>query len=710
MTDRSLRVAFIGGGQMARHHLSALKRLEVPAVVLGVYDRALDQGEEFAVLAGTRAFASVRALLTEARPDIVHVCTPPGAHFEAAYAALNEGAHVYVEKPFALTEGDARALLDLARSRRLLLCAGHQLLRDRAFETLVERAPDLGSLVQVDSHFAFRPVGTAAARVGAGALARQVVDILPHPLYTLVAVLERFAPAGDGVNLAWVDAGPADLQSILRAGEVVGRLSVSLRARPVASSLTLTGTRGSLTCDFVRSVVVGTANPGTEVLEKVLNPMVEGVQLFSRTAFSTARRIRSGARYPGLAELIGAFYRAVVKGGASPVPPEHLLRVTELFEHLVAKVEAVARRSKSSEPGAPPPYRATPLAVLTGARGFLGAEIARVLNHVRGISRVAKPDDANQLEWVVADLSNGLPADALAGAEVVVHAAAETAGGYEAHQRNTIDATRHLLRAMHAGGVSRLVLVSSLSVLRPPRTPWERQDERTPRPKDPRPFGPYAWGKCLQEELVEREAPALGITTRIVRPGALVDWGEPALPGVMGRRLFGHWHLGLGRPGLPIAVCDVKRCAEAITWCVSHFDEAPAIVNLFDPAVTTRGALVARLRARGWTGRILWVPISVIALGFRAAHAVLSLARGRLPAPLRTWSILRPRRYDARLAAAVCEAARWDARAVQAPSSRCTDETCCPGIKSGAARTLALRPALASTHRERNRDEQQPIG
>jgi hypothetical protein len=30
---------------------------------------------------------------------------------------------------------------------------------------------------------------------------------------------------------------------------------------------------------FVRSVVVGSANPGTEALEKVLNPMIEGVQL-----------------------------------------------------------------------------------------------------------------------------------------------------------------------------------------------------------------------------------------------------------------------------------------------------------------------------------------------------------------------------------------------------------------------------------------------
>ena len=77
---------------------------------------------------------------------------------------------------------------------------------------------------------------------------------------------------------------------MLRAGDVTGRLSVSLRARPVASSLTLTGTRGSLTCDFVRSVVIGAGNTGTEPLEKILNPMMEGAQLLARTALSVGRR------------------------------------------------------------------------------------------------------------------------------------------------------------------------------------------------------------------------------------------------------------------------------------------------------------------------------------------------------------------------------------------------------------------------------------
>jgi predicted dehydrogenase/nucleoside-diphosphate-sugar epimerase len=657
VAKRPVRVGFIGAGQMARNHLEALQRVSVASIVVGVHDRLASQAEQFARLSESRAFASVRDLLKDGRPDVVHICTPPHAHFDAAAAALGAGAHIYVEKPFALTARDALSLLDLAQGHGRIVCAGHQLLRDTAFEALLNAGGGLGSAVQIDSHFAFRSTGVSAARLGARALADQLLDILPHPLYTLVAALERFAPPASTVDLEWVRCGSADLHATLRTGNIVGRLSVSLRARPIASSITLIGTQGSLSCDFIRSIVIGAANPGTAALEKVLNPLVEGTQLVSRTLTSVARRIRTGVRYPGLADMIESFYSAIVQGGASPVSPEHLVRVTGLFETLSEHVNAGAPARISAAPVSPQPG-AEPLMVLTGARGFLGRHIARALHRVRGMGRSPNLDDPHVHEWIAADLGDGVRAEALAGADVVVHAAAETAGDFAAHQRNTIDATRHLLRAMHEAGVSRLVLVSSMSVLRPPRTPWERQDERTPRPDDPERFGPYVWGKSRQEELVEREAPALGIAVRIVRPGALVDWNEPELPGVMGRHLFGRWHLALGRSRLPIAVCDVARCAEAIAWCATHFDAAPPLVNLFEPALTTRGAFLARLRRDGWTGRVVWVPISAISCAIVAARALDSLLNGRTPTRLAAWSILRPRRYDSRMAAKVLASCR----------------------------------------------------
>ena len=57
-----IRVAFIGAGRMAHHHLAALKQSRVSATVVGVYDRASDQAQAFAAAAGCPAFTTTGAL------------------------------------------------------------------------------------------------------------------------------------------------------------------------------------------------------------------------------------------------------------------------------------------------------------------------------------------------------------------------------------------------------------------------------------------------------------------------------------------------------------------------------------------------------------------------------------------------------------------------------------------------------------------------
>ena len=155
--SRPLRIAFIGAGTMAGHHLLSLRRVTTAHHVVGVHDVRDVVAQAFARRAGVRAYASVPALLQETRPDLVHICTPAGAHFEPAQEALVAGAHVYVEKPFVETAQEAETLFALARERALLICAGHQLLRDPAFRGLIQRAAALRPVTLVDSDFAFRP-------------------------------------------------------------------------------------------------------------------------------------------------------------------------------------------------------------------------------------------------------------------------------------------------------------------------------------------------------------------------------------------------------------------------------------------------------------------------------------------------------------------------------------------------------------------------
>ena len=77
--------------------------------------------DEFGI---ARAHASYDDLLADPEVDVVHVATPHVLHAANAAAALESGKHVVVEKPFTVRADEARALVELARRRGLLLVEG----------------------------------------------------------------------------------------------------------------------------------------------------------------------------------------------------------------------------------------------------------------------------------------------------------------------------------------------------------------------------------------------------------------------------------------------------------------------------------------------------------------------------------------------------------------------------------------------------------
>src|SRR6516164_8438309 len=120
-----LKVAIVGCGKIADAHASLIQWIKGCEIV-GVCDRELlmarQLSERFPV---KRYFSDLTELLTEARPDVVHITTSPESHFDLAKLCLEWGCHVYVEKPFTLYEHDARRLIALADEKGLKITAGH---------------------------------------------------------------------------------------------------------------------------------------------------------------------------------------------------------------------------------------------------------------------------------------------------------------------------------------------------------------------------------------------------------------------------------------------------------------------------------------------------------------------------------------------------------------------------------------------------------
>ncbi len=92
-------------------------------------------------------------VLTSTQVDVVAVVTPVWTHFELAKLALENGKHVFVEKPFTSTTAQAEQLIELAERKNLKIMVDHTFLFTGAVKRIKQFVDDgtLGSLYYYDS-------------------------------------------------------------------------------------------------------------------------------------------------------------------------------------------------------------------------------------------------------------------------------------------------------------------------------------------------------------------------------------------------------------------------------------------------------------------------------------------------------------------------------------------------------------------------------
>jgi predicted dehydrogenase len=141
-----VRVAVIGAGSWGRNHVrtvASLPEAELAAVCDLDERRRAEVARQFP---GATVTDDLDAALAAA--DAVVVATPAVHHARLATAAIERGLPVLVEKPFALSAGEARAVAVLADHAGVPVVAGHLLLFHPALVRLREMiaAGDLGQL------------------------------------------------------------------------------------------------------------------------------------------------------------------------------------------------------------------------------------------------------------------------------------------------------------------------------------------------------------------------------------------------------------------------------------------------------------------------------------------------------------------------------------------------------------------------------------
>src|SRR5947209_204800 len=138
---------------------------------------------------GIQLTADSSELMSSTEIDAIAVVTPVWTHFELAKAALENGKHVFVEKPFTTSVEQAEELIGLAIRKNLKIMVDHTFLFTGAVKKIHQLLEEgaLGSLYYYDS-----------MRVNLGLIQHDVNviwDLAPHDLSIMDYVIKERAEA-----------------------------------------------------------------------------------------------------------------------------------------------------------------------------------------------------------------------------------------------------------------------------------------------------------------------------------------------------------------------------------------------------------------------------------------------------------------------------------------------------------------------------------
>ena len=119
--------------------------------------------------------------------DAVVIATPISTHFDLAKACLNNGKHVFIEKPITTTSAQARELIHLAQQQHKVLMVDHTFIYSGAVRKLrqIIDSGELGEIYYYDS-----------VRLNLGLFQHDVNvlwDLAPHDFSLLTYLLDKKA-------------------------------------------------------------------------------------------------------------------------------------------------------------------------------------------------------------------------------------------------------------------------------------------------------------------------------------------------------------------------------------------------------------------------------------------------------------------------------------------------------------------------------------
>ncbi|UCE19703.1 MAG: Gfo/Idh/MocA family oxidoreductase [Gemmatimonadota bacterium] len=345
-----IRIGFVGCGVASVLHIHALK--SVPNVqILWFCDKNEISAHRAMKLWGKEGTIGddFERLLSDAKPNVIHVCTPPHTHADFSISALKSGCHVLLEKPMATTVEEAKRILEARDCSGSELCMMHNHMFDPPIQKMRRAVQNgkLGELIYGEGQYFLdmekmaqehldRPdhwVHTLKSGIAG--------EFMPHTIYLLqsflgpcreLQLMEETARSTPGEEYQ-----RKSFAVQLRFRNAIGRILL-IDCMPYGHfNIDLYGTRAAAHINMMDlTFSIERIRGNLPLVAARMGSTVE--QSFQRMwqTLSNSVRIVTGQlkRRPGHRALIQTFYSAIRSGNPVPIPAEDGLATVQTMVQL----------------------------------------------------------------------------------------------------------------------------------------------------------------------------------------------------------------------------------------------------------------------------------------------------------------------------------------------------------------------------------------
>lgn len=358
-----IRVGIVGCGKVADKHASQIQRINGCEIV-GVCDReelmAGQLAERFKVKG---IFSEMHDLLNVCHPDVVHITTPPQSHYALAKQCLEAGCHVYLEKPFTLTLGEATELIGIAETRSLKMTSGHETQFQpvaRDMRRLIREGFLGGPPVHMESIYCYEFSNESYAKALLGDRKHWVrnlpggllQNIITHGIGKIVEYLpdENVMVLAHGFTSRFLESIEEraiidELRVIIADGNrTTAYFTFSSQIGPTLHQFRVYGPKNSLIADHEHQTLI--AMPSRKYksyLNQFIPPFADGRQHIAAGCRNIRRFLTNQFHSEsGIFWLIKLFYQSIARNAPLPVPYRDIILTSRIMDDIFMQLNSRA--------------------------------------------------------------------------------------------------------------------------------------------------------------------------------------------------------------------------------------------------------------------------------------------------------------------------------------------------------------------------------